>query len=315
MSHPRQAGVKISEIAREMMVTYAGPDVLIHGLNYADATSSHESIMTYAASRRYLISAINNQAVKAIVTTKDLVSSIDSTSRERYSFILSPDPISFFYKAYNVFYARFAPGRSEVKQNEIGRGCKIHDSAVIESNVSIGNNVNIGPNAVIIRGSVIEDNVTIGANTVIGADGFEHKMIDGKLQHIPHAGGVFIGRSTWIGSNTFISASLFEGFTKIGPYAKIDNAVHISHNVSVGANSVICANACVAGSARIGNYVFIGVGALLNNRISIGDHARINMGAVVVESVPCGSNYSGFYAVPSREWHLRSIADRRAHGF
>jgi UDP-3-O-[3-hydroxymyristoyl] glucosamine N-acyltransferase len=50
------------------------------------------------------------------------------------------------------------------------------------------------------------------------------------------------------------------------------------------------------GYSKIGDRVWVGPGAIISNLIEIGDDARVEIGAVVVRSIPPGARYSGLFA-------------------
>jgi len=306
--------ISLADILKLVPAERVGPDVSIQALHYADGKSAYERILTFAAAPKYLRAATLNPKVRVIVTRPELVNGLDAELRGRFTFLLTAEPVSFFFELHRRLYNEtdFYPRIGSPPK--MGRGCSIDPLAVIERDVVIGDNVAIGPYTVVRRGTLIDDKVGIGANSVIGASGFELKYVNGSLSHVPHAGGVRIGKGVGIGSNTVIGRSLFEGYTVIGPETHIDNSVHISHEVSIGARTILCAGVNVAGSVSIGDDVFIGIGALVNNKISIGNRARVNMGAVVAQSVPDHANVAGFYAMPNSMWIAKTLQDQRSFG-
>jgi len=175
---------------------------------------------------------------------------------------------------------------------------KIHPSAFI------GNNVSIGSGSVIGSCVFINDNVIIGKNcnimhgSVIGSDGFGYeKDLDGSWFKIPHIGSVIIGDNVDIGANTCIDRGTI-GNTIIGNDVKIDNLVHIAHNVKVGDGSFIIANAMVAGSCEIGKFTWVAPSSSIREGISVGDGSIVGMGSVVTKSVQPNTTVMG---VPARE--------------
>ena len=191
----------------------------------------------------------------------------------------------------------------------------IHPSAVVSPAAKIGPDVYIGPlcvigdaeigaECVIHSGVHIYDGVRIGCNVtihsgcVIGADGFgfEHNET-GELEKFPHVGGVVIEDNVEIGSNTSIDRGTL-GDTIIHEGAKINNLVHIAHNVVVGRHAAVNAHASVSGSTRIGDYAWVAPCVCLRDRIQIGDHATVGMGAVVTKDVAAGVTVLGS---PARE--------------
>ena len=95
---------------------------------------------------------------------------------------------------------------------------KIGAGSLIESNVTLKENVEIGARCIIRSG------------TVLGGAGFEFKKRNSTVIHIPHSGGVKIGDDVEIQHNCAVDRSVFGGVTSIGNMTKIDNLVHIAHN-------------------------------------------------------------------------------------
>lgn len=61
--------------------------VVINGLNLCNRSSLHDSIISYITSPRYLASALDNMAVKALFTTKDVFNEINTSNQLKIRFI------------------------------------------------------------------------------------------------------------------------------------------------------------------------------------------------------------------------------------
>jgi UDP-3-O-[3-hydroxymyristoyl] glucosamine N-acyltransferase len=226
-------------------------------------------------------------------------------------------------KAFEQVVLKFAPKPIRFEPG-------VHQSAVIASDVSLGQNVSIQPHAVLERGVQIGNNTVIGAGTyvghetkigsecliyphvtvrersqigarviihsgaVIGADGFGFEVVEGKQKKVPQFGIVQIDDDVEIGANTTIDRARF-GRTWIQQGAKIDNLVQIAHNVIIGKNSVIAAQVGIAGSVRIGDHVMIGGQAGIIGHIEIGDGTMIGAQTGVSKSLKGGI----WWATPS----------------
>jgi UDP-3-O-[3-hydroxymyristoyl] glucosamine N-acyltransferase len=234
------------------------------------------------------------------------------------------DPTKAFEQAMLKFAPQpitFAPG--------------IHPSAIVGSNVRLGERVSIQPHVVIEDGSKIGDDTIIGAGSyigheatigatcmiyplvtirersrigsrviihsgaVIGADGFGFEMVDGRHQKIQQLGIVQIDDDVEIGANTTVDRARF-GRTWIQQGVKIDNLVQIAHNVIIGKNSVIVAQTGISGSTRVGERVTMGGQVGIVGHIEIGDGAAIGAQSGVSKSVARGV-WFGSPAVPLAE--------------
>ena len=192
----------------------------------------------------------------------------------------------------------------------IKSGASIGDNAIIGANVVIGNGAAIGthcslkPNVTIYHNVIIGDNCIIHSGTVIGCDGFGYVKENNIHEKIPQTGNVVIGNDVEIGSNCAIDRATI-GITSIGDLTKIDNLVHIAHNVKVGKGCLITAGFAVAGSTEIGDYcTFAG-------QVGIAPHVKIGSDSVfaaksgVTKSLEGGKVYAGFPAREIREHNKR----------
>ena len=100
--------------------------------------------------------------------------------------------------------------------------------------------------------------------------------------------GDILGRETKIGKNYHI---IHSGGTKINPHAIIGDNVGIMHGVTLGSNMDR------PGAPIIGDNVYIGTGAVVIGKITIGDNSRISANSLVVSDVPPNTTAIG---VPAR---------------
>ena len=230
----------------------------------------------------------------------------------------------------------FAKLLSLVAPNEVNRFSGIHSTAIIGENVKFGKNVAVQPYA------VIEDNVTIGDNTVIcagvfvghhsrigkntmiyphvsvrervsigdrvivhsgtviGSDGFGFATVKGLHHKIPQIGTVIIEDDVEIGSNVTIDRARFDK-TLIKHGTKIDNLVQIAHNVVIGENSIVVAQTGISGSTIIGKNVTLAGQSGIIGHITIGDNAVVAAQAGVTKSIPESTCVSGYPAKPHKK--------------
>lgn len=205
-------------------------------------------------------------------------------------------PTAFIETAARIHPTAYVGPFAYVGQSEIGEGTVIYGHVYIYQNVQIGRNV------------------TIHAGTVLGADGFGYNRNEaGELEKFPHVGGIVIEDDVEIGSNTCVDRGTL-GNTVIRQGAKIDNLVHISHNVVIGRHSTVIAHAMIGGSTRIADYAWIAPSACLSDDISIGGHAVVGFGAVVVKDVPDNVTVMGVPARTLDEYKRDLLALRKLQG-
>jgi len=138
---------------------------------------------------------------------------------------------------------------------------KIHKTAVIYDNVELG------------------DNNEIGAYTVIGSPPeMKHSYV--------RTGKVIIGNSNVITNHVTIDGPYHEDVTKIGNDCFIMAKSHIGHDTLMENNVVVSALANLGGYCKYASFVNIGNGALIHQRLSIGESTMIGMGAVVLNNIP-----------------------------
>lgn len=157
----------------------------------------------------------------------------------------------------------------------VGDNSQIHAGAYIGKNVSLGNNCKIYPYAVIYDDVVLGNNVIIHSGAIIGADGFGYKFRNNQHVKVPQVGNVVIEDNVEIGANTCVDRGAL-GSTVIGAGSKIDNLVQIGHNNKIGKHVIMCGLTGVSGSCNIDDY------AILAGSSGIADHVTIGQGAVVM---------------------------------
>ncbi|MBN1621954.1 MAG: UDP-3-O-(3-hydroxymyristoyl)glucosamine N-acyltransferase [Endomicrobiales bacterium] len=211
------------------------------------------------------------------------------------------------------------------KNATLGKDVIIGPFVVIEDNVKIGNstkilaqcfvgrNTKIGSECLIYPRVTIRENISIGnqvilhSGTVIGADGFGYTQIKEGIYKIPQIGTVEIQDSVEIGANVTVDRATTDK-TLIGTGTKIDNLVQIAHNVHIGSNCIIIAGVCIAGSVKIGNNVTIAGKAAIAGHLEVGDGAVIGGKAGVTTDVKPKEVVSGFPARPhNKEMKIQAL--------
>ena len=181
---------------------------------------------------------------------------------------------------------------------------KIAESAQISPLAFISpNNVIIGENTVIEEFVSVKENTVIGddcvirTGTKIGGPGFEIKNDGKRTITVKHIGGVRIGNNVEIQQNSNVDKAIYPwDDTVIEDHVRINSLVQIAHGDKIGSFTEIVAGASIQGRVQIGRNVWIGPNSVIRNGISIGDNARVNMGAAVTLSVPDGHAVSGNFA-------------------
>lgn len=97
-----------------------------------------------------------------------------------------------------------------------------------------------------------------------------------------------VSRSAILGRGVVVGAN-----TTVGPGTVLNDHVHIGAACTitrtlVGAFSTIGPGCDIAGDCRLGHSVFLGVGVVVRNLVTIHNEARVGAGAVVLEHVAAG---------------------------
>ncbi|MBW2365741.1 MAG: N-acetyltransferase [Deltaproteobacteria bacterium] len=159
----------------------------------------------------------------------------------------------------------------------------IHETAIIDDNVDIGQKTKIWHFSHILSNSKIGENCNIGQNVVIGPD-----VVIGKQCKIQNNVSVFKGVT--LEDGVFCGPSMV--FTNIfNPRAEIRKMDQVrptlvKHGATLGANcTIIC-------GTTIGRYAFIGAGAVVNKNVP--DHAVVvgNTAKQIGWACECGERLS-----------------------
>ena len=189
-------------------------------------------------------------------------------------------------------------------------------NAIIEPNVTIGNNCQFGYNVVIRNGTMIGDNVRIDDNTVIGKRPMRASISTLKEEiNLPFT---YIGNNCLIGANTVIYissnianyvmvadlASIREN-TSIGEYTIIGRGVTVENHVLIGKRCKLESNCYITACSELEDYVFIAPGVVTSNDNYIGrteerfkhfkgirayEGCRIGAGAVILPGKVIGED-------------------------
>lgn len=176
---------------------------------------------------------------------------------------------------------------------------KIHDSAVIDNETTIEDDVTIGPNCIIGPEVIIKSGVNIGPGVIIdccttideGCKIFPHAVLGSEPQDIKFKGGksyLEIGKNTIIREFVTVNRGTVAGggLTSIGSGCFLMAYVHIAHDCHLGDN-VILANAVnLAGHIEIAKNAIIGGLSAVHQFVKIGEYAFIGGCSALTMDVP-----------------------------
>jgi UDP-3-O-[3-hydroxymyristoyl] glucosamine N-acyltransferase len=188
----------------------------------------------------------------------------------------------------------------------LGAGARICPGVYIGDDVVVGAGTQIGPNCVLMEGTRLGDDVILQPGAVIGADGFGYAPDGQRNKKVPQVGDVDIGHHVEIGANTCVDRGALSD-TRIGAGTKIDNLVQVAHGVQIGENAVIIAQVALGGDAQVGDRSLIAGQAAVVQHARVGADVRIGAQSGVTQNVPDFAAFSGSPAYGHADWLKTSV--------
>lgn len=169
-------------------------------------------------------------------------------------------------------------------KSKIDPSAKIHPTAWINpNNVIIEKDVEIGPNS------------CVGTHAIVAPREF---ILFGKRKIEESKGQIVIKENVHIGPLNNIRLAYKEGSSTFVDKNVITGAcVTIGHDCVIGENSMVMANSSLLGYVKTGRRSRIGPGALIRNRVTIGDDSIVSMGSVVTKDVASKTRVTGNFAI------------------
>lgn len=297
----------LSEIAE-----YTGSKVIgdskfiVDNLNTLEKASS--TSLTFLANSKYLKHLKTSKAEAVLVHKSFNIS-------DKKNYLLCEDP----YLAYAKVSTLFKNDSFEISNRRIHPSAIISDESSIGNNVSIEANVVIGPNCIIGDNVIIKSNcslvqdVEIGNNsvihngTVLGSDGFGYAPSKNGYVKIEQLGKLIIGNNVEIGACCSVDRGALSN-TEIHDGVKLDNQIQIAHNVVIGKNSAIAASCAIAGSSIIGkNFQMGGLSGVLGH-LKVCDDVTVGAHTLITKDIKEPGNYIGIMpAQDNTNWAKSSI--------
>lgn len=163
----------------------------------------------------------------------------------------------------------------------------IHPTAIIGSNVTLGDNNTIGAFSLIEGNTTIGNNNSIGPHTAIGVEPTDTKHIDFEFG-IPK---LIIGDNNIIREFSVIEQPCYEAESRICNGVFLMQGVHLSHD-NILQDNVVVTNQCVIGGiAKILEGADLGMGCTVNQYSVIGHYSIVATGAPCMKNVKPFSRY------------------------
>ena len=276
---------------------------------------------------------ITTTKASALILPDDATLQTEASARN-IAWIATPNPRLLFAKAIALYYQPFKPT------------AKIHHSAIIAANTTIGQDVYIGANVVIQEGVTLGDRVcihpnvviypdaTIGNDTTLHANCTIHERTQIGSNCVIHSGAAigsegfgFVPTATgWykmeqsgytvledgveIGCNSAVDRPAV-GETRIGRNTKLDNLVQIGHGCQIGSNCAMASQVGLAGGAIIGNGVMLGGQVGVANQVTVGDRVIATGQTGITNDVAPGEMVSGMPHLPSKLYRKLFVIYKR----
>jgi acetyltransferase-like isoleucine patch superfamily enzyme len=144
----------------------------------------------------------------------------------------------------------------------------------------------IPPEATIGKNCNIHDSVVMDVDGIKFANG-----PDGTKIQFQHTGNVIIEDDVDIGPLCVVHRGTLDS-TIIKRGVKLASKINVGHNAIIGENTVIASGAILAGS-HYGKNCWIGMGAIINQGLTICDYVVIGSGAVVTKNIEKSGIYVG----------------------
>lgn len=315
--------MKLHELAQKLGCRLEGDgDLEITGAAGIDHAAAGQ--ITFLANRRYFPMLKSTQASAVLV--EDGIAVDRGADATPIAALRTANPYLAFAQALELFYEapQYQPGVHESaviartariaadahvgpycfvdEQVEIGAGAVLHSFVTIYRGAKIGADFFAHSHAVVREFCQIGDRVILQNGAVIGGDGLGFaKRADGSWHKMVQSGPAVLEDDVEVQSNACVDRATV-GETRIGRGTKIDDLVLVGHASQVGENTMLCGQVGLAGSTRIGNGCILAGQVGTAGHLTVGDGAVITAQSGIPNDVPERALYSGYPAVPNREW-------------
>lgn len=163
---------------------------------------------------------------------------------------------------------------------KLGENLSVGPYAIIENDVEIGDDCIVGPHAAIYSGARIGNRVKI----------FQGASVSNLPQDLKFSGEptqFYIGDDTVVREfSTLHRGTLETGKSQVGKNCLLMAYSHVAHDCFVGDNCIIANAVQIGGHAHIEDYVIVGGSTPVHQFSLIGEHSMIAGGIRIVQDVP-----------------------------
>ncbi len=109
-----------------------------------------------------------------------------------------------------------------------------------------------------------------------------------KLATIIHPAAT-VARSAVVGAGTFVAAgAVVAPGVRLGSNVIVNHGATVDHDGVVADAAHVCPGVHLAGNVRIGERAWVGIGASIIERVSVGADTVVGAGSVVIRDLPAG---------------------------
>lgn len=142
--------------------------------------------------------------------------------------------------------------------------------------------------------------VAIGDNTIRHEYATILSDAGAELANAIHPSANVVGTVT-LGSNVVVAAGAsICAHCRVGDSVIFNTGCIVDHESTVGTAVHVCPGVRIAGRVNLHHHSFIGIGSTIIQCLTIGRHAVVAAGAVVINNVPEGMTVAGVPAMPIR---------------
>jgi len=180
---------------------------------------------------------------------------------------------------------------------QVGRDTVVYPNTHLQGATVVGEKCLLGPNT-IIRDTRIGDRCQVVASVLEGAT-LEDEVSIGPFAHLRP--GAHLGRGVHMGNFGEVKNAHLGPGTKMGHFSYVGDA-QVGAEVNIGAGTVTCNyDGLRKHRTTIGDHAFVGSGTMLVAPVSVGKRAKIGAGSVVTHDVPDETLAYGAPARPKRK--------------
>jgi UDP-N-acetylglucosamine acyltransferase len=162
---------------------------------------------------------------------------------------------------------------------------KIGAEAIIGSRVTMIGPMDLGRNTRVAHGAMLRGPLTVGEASLL----FDQCVIGNPGQYpgrTESSGLVVIGRGVTIREFVIVTQPVLTPATTVGDGSYLMSRTQIDHDCALGCNVKTACGVTLGGSVHVDDNAYLGMNAVVHQRMRIGAGAMIGMNSVVTKHVP-----------------------------